>query len=217
MGTSGPVAGDQAGGETAVREDRDEFHVQLARGVADQFGDGLGDFEFLLHRGRTRKFGDAAFGFFDDARHHGHGFDGILSGSGLGGKHDGVGTIEDGIGDVGGFRAGGARILSHGFEHLRGGDHRAASFAGARDDHFLHDGNALGVHLHAEVAASDHDAVGDAQDGVEIFDGFGFFELGDYRGVFSGAANEIFRQHDVFGMAHETYGNVVDVLLEGKG
>ncbi len=157
------------------------------------------------------------FGFFDDARHHGHRFHRILSGGGLGGKHDRVGTIEDGIGDVGGFRAGRARILSHRFEHLRGSDHRAASLAGAGDDHFLHDRYAFRVHFHAEVAASDHDSVSDAQDGIKILDGFGLFKLGDYRGIFSSAPNEIFRQDDVFRMTHETYGNVVDILCEGKG
>ena len=217
MGTSGPIAGDQPGGETAVGEHGDEFHVQFARGVAHQFGDGLGDFQFFLQatgRGNSVMLASASSmmrAIMAD------GFDGIFSGGGLGGKHDGVGAIEDRVGDVGGFRAGGTRILGHGFEHLRGGDHRAASLPGAGDDHFLHDGHALGIHFHAEVAARDHDAVGDAQDGVQILDGFGFFELGDYRSVFSGAANQSLRQHDVLGMAHEADGDVVDILLERKG
>ena len=189
--------------------------MKLARGMANEFGNGLGDFEFFLHPG-TRKFGDAGFGFFDDARHHGDGFDRILSGGGFGRKHHGIGTIENRIGDIGSFRAGGARVRGHGFEHLGGGDYGTAGFAGAGNNHLLYDGYALGVHLYAEVATGNHYAVGDAQDSVQIFDRFGFFELGDYGSVFAGAANEIFREHDVFGMADETHRYVIGVLLESK-
>ena len=66
----------------------------------------------------------AGFGLADDAVHHLHGFDRVSSRSGFGGEHQRVAAVEDGVGDVGGLGAGGARILRHGFEHLRCGDHR---------------------------------------------------------------------------------------------
>ena len=47
MGTERAVAGDQARGESTVGEDGDQLHVQFARGVADQFGDGFGDLELF--------------------------------------------------------------------------------------------------------------------------------------------------------------------------
>src|SRR5450755_4594553 len=50
-----------------------------------------------------------------------------------------------------------------------------SKFPRARDDHFLHHRHALRAHLHAKVAARHHHAVGGAQNGVQIFDGFRFF------------------------------------------
>ena len=66
-------------------------------------------------------------GFGDDAGHHGDGFDGILADGRFAGEHDGVGAVVDGVGHVGDFGAGGARILDHRLEHLGGGDDRLAS------------------------------------------------------------------------------------------
>ena len=54
-----------------------------------------------------------------DAGHHLDGFDRILAGRAFGGEHDGVAAVVDGIGHVAGFGARGARILDHGFQHLR--------------------------------------------------------------------------------------------------
>ena len=48
----------------------------------------------------------------------------IGPGRGFGGKHQRIAAVEHGIGHVGSFGARGARILRHGFEHLRRGDHR---------------------------------------------------------------------------------------------
>ncbi len=40
------------------------------------------------------------------------------------GKHHAIGAVEDGIGDVGGFRPGRATVVHHRLQHLRGRDHR---------------------------------------------------------------------------------------------
>ena len=122
---------------------------------------------------------NTGFGFLNDAGHHADGFDGVIAGSGFGGEHDGVGAVEDGIGDVGSFGAGGARILGHGLQHLRGGDDGPAKVAGARDDVFLNDRNFFRIHFDAEVAAGDHHGIGHTQNLLQIFDGFRLFEFGD--------------------------------------
>ena len=54
---------------------------------------------------------------------------------------------------------------------------------GAADDVLLDDGNFFGGHFDAEIAAGDHDAVGDFEDVVEVIDGLRLFELGDDRDV----------------------------------
>ena len=80
---------------------------------------------------RWRVEADLVFGFDDDLGHHGDGFDGVLAGGGLAGEHDGVGAVVDGVGDVGGFGAGGARVFDHRLEHLGGGDDGLAELGGA--------------------------------------------------------------------------------------
>src|SRR5271166_1821029 len=157
------ITGDEARGEAAVGEDGDELHMQFAGSVADKFGNGFRNLELLLRGGGARVFLNAGFGFMNDASHHGNGFDGIFSGSGFCGEHHGVGAVEDGVGDVGGFGARGAGILGHGFEHLGGGDNRTAEFTGAGNDIFLDNGNFFRIHFDAEISAGDHDAVRDAQ------------------------------------------------------
>ena len=91
----------------------------------------------------------------------------------------------------------GRGFCGHGIEHLRGGDHGDERVAGARNDLLLHHGNLLRIHLHAEVAARDHHAIGNAQNFIEIFDGFGLLELGDHRRGFSGAGDGGFGGFDV--------------------
>src|ERR1700693_4206256 len=101
-------------------------------GVTDGLADRLGDAEF--GGARASAVGDAGLGLADDAVHHGHALDGILSAGGFGGEHDGVGAVKNGVGHVGGFGAGGAGIFRHGFEHLGGGDDRDAEFERAEND-----------------------------------------------------------------------------------
>jgi len=91
--------------------------VQFAGSVANKFGDGFGDLElFLGVVGRDipgAGFASSMIRAIMETASMGY-----FSGSGFGGEHDGVGTVEDRIGHVGGFGARGAGILGHGFEHL---------------------------------------------------------------------------------------------------
>ena len=119
------------------------------------------------------------FRFANDAVHHLHGFQRIRARRGFGGEHQRVAAVEDGVGHVGSFGARGTRILRHGFEHLRRGDHREARFAGPGDDLFLHHGHFFRAHLHAQIAASHHHAVGHVENLVQIVNGLGLFQLGD--------------------------------------
>ena len=159
---------------------------------------------------------DLVLGLGDDLGHHGDGFDGILAGGGFGGEHDGVGAVIDGVGDVGGFGARGARVVDHRLEHLRGGDDGLAVLGGAADDVLLDGRDFLRRNFDAEVAAGDHDAVGDFEDGVEVLDGLRLFELGDDPGVGLEGGEAALDVANVVGGAHEGDGDGVDSLPMAK-
>jgi len=73
-------------------------------------------------------------------------------------------AVVDGVGDVGGLGAGGAWVLDHGFEHLRGSDDGLAVLGCAADDVLLDGGNFFWREFDAEIAARDHDGVSDFED-----------------------------------------------------
>ena len=143
-------------------------------------------------------------------------FDGILAGGTFGGEHDGVGAVVDGVGDVGGFGASGARVVDHRLEHLGGGDDGLAVLGGAADDVLLDGGDFFGRDFDAEIAAGDHDAVGDFEDGVEVLDGLGLFEFGDDPCVGFEGGEAVLDVADVVGGADEGDGDGVDALADGE-
>ena len=155
-------------------------------------------------------------GLGDDLGHHGDGFDGILAGCGLTGEHDGVGAVVDGVGDVGGLGAGGARVLDHRLEHLRGGDDGFAVLGRAANDVLLKRGNFFGGNFDAEIAAGDHDGIGDFEDRVEVLDGLGLFELGDDPCVGVECSEAVLYVADVVGGADEGDGDGVDALADSE-
>ena len=155
---------------------------------------------------------DLVLGLGDDLGHHGDGFDGILAGGGLAREHDGVGAVVDRVGDVGGLGAGGPRILDHRFQHLRRGDDRLAILRGAADDVLLDRGHLLRRDFDAEIAARDHDAVGDFEDGVEVFDRLRLLQLGDDPGVGLQRVQAAPDVAHVVGGTHEGDGDGVDAL-----
>jgi hypothetical protein len=161
--------------------------------VSDGFADGFGDGEsaVLAAAAVLHEVGHVAFGFDDDARHDGNGFAGILAAGGFGGEHDGVGAVENGVGDVAGFGARGARVFDHRLEHLRGGDDGLAPGGGAADDVLLNDGNFFRRHLDAEIAAGDHDSVGGFENFFEMIDGLRLFEFRDDGDIAAVRGNDL--------------------------
>ncbi len=157
------------------------------------------------------------FLLFDVAGNVGHGLDGldgILSIGGFAAEHNGVGAVVDGVGHVGNLRAGGAGVVDHTVQHLGGGDDGFhAADAGA--DHLLLDAwNLLGRDFDAQVAARNHHAVGDIENGVEVVYPFAVFDLGDdFDRAFAHIENALDRHH-VVAAAHEGVGDELDV---GRG
>ena len=178
-----------AGGVAGFSEDCDGAHGQVFGGVSDRFADGFGDGESAVFAAAAKldEVAHVAFSFDHDARHDGDRFARILSAGGFGGEHDGVGAVENGVGHVAGLGARGARVFDHRFEHLGGGDDGLAPGGGAANDVLLNDGNFFGRHFDAEVAAGDHDSVGDFENFFEMIDGLRLLEFGDDRDIAAGA------------------------------
>ena len=139
-------------------------------------------------------------GALDDAAHHRDRGLRMLAGGGFGRQHDGVRAVVDGGGHVGGLGARGHGALDHGFQHLRGDDHRLAGAAAAAHGALLDRGHLFGRQFHAQVAARHHQRVGLGDDLVQPLDRRGLLQLGDDAGA---VADPFAGLDDVLGPLHE--------------
>ena len=110
--------------------------------------------------------------------------------------------VGDGIGD-------------HAFEQVRGDDDRLDRGEAEVDRAALDDGQFLVGHLDAEIAARDHDAVGDGDDLLEILHRELVLDLGDDADVAVAFANLGAEQQHVGRLAHERHGDEIHAALEG--
>ena len=210
---AGGVAVEGGGDDGAGADVFGEFVGAVGDGAAEVGAGGVGG---VAGAHVLDVFG-GVFGGAGDEGHGADGFDGVFAAGGLAGEHEGVGAVEDGVGDVGEFGAGGARIDDHRVEHLGGGDDGFAGLAAAADDGFLGEGDAFGGELDAEVAAGDHDAVGFFDDGVDVVEALFVFDFGDDAGAAAEGAEAFFDADDLFGEADEAGGDKVDVLGDAEG
>ena len=120
----------------------------------------------------------------------------------FGRKHDRVGALEDGGRDVRHLRARRHRRGDHALQHLRRHHRRLAEPARGARNPLLHAGHRLERHLHAEIAARDHDGVGELHDLVELLQRLRLLDLG----------------HDAGAALHDLarFGDVVRTLDEGE-
>lgn len=158
---------------------------------------------------------DVFFGGFDDAGHGFDGFDGVFADAGFAGEHDGVGAVDDGVGDVGCFGSGGAGVVDHRVEHLGGDDDGFGVALGEFDGSLLDDGDLFEGHFDAEVAAGDHDAVEGGDDFVDVLDGLRFFDLGDDGEASAFFVHDAVDVFDVAAAADEGEGDDVGAGAQG--
>jgi hypothetical protein len=114
-----------------------------------------------------------------DLGHLFHGFQRVFACSRLGAEHHGVGAVEHGIGHVAHLGTGGHRVGDHAFHHLRGGDDHLVELPRHADHLFLQRRHGRVAHFHRQVAARHHDAVADAQDGLQVRNGLGTLDFGN--------------------------------------
>ena len=139
--------------------------------------------------------------------------DGKGAGGGLGRQHDRVGAFEDGGRDVRDLGAGRHRRGDHRFQHLRGDDHRLAGAAGGAGDLLLDAGHLLERHLDAEVAAGDHQRVGELDDRGEALDRLRLLDLGQDAGA---AAGDLPDLGEILGALDEGERDPVDAGVERR-
>ena len=107
--------------------------------------------------------------------------------------------------------------MHHAVEHLRGGNYGPAGGIPLADQAFLDDGHVLQGDFHAQVAARYHDAVGHAQDFVDIFHALVVFDLGDDLGVLARLApQELPNFQDILGAARERRGDEIDLVCKAE-
>ena len=105
------MLGEIARGAAGLGPDDDEFRIDILHNGFGAVGDGGGavmDHLEKLGVGVTMPFCmDIGFGVLGDFGEDVNRADGIFSDGGFTGEHDGVGGVEDGVGDVGDLGAGG--------------------------------------------------------------------------------------------------------------
>ena len=161
--------------------------------------------------------GKMALGLAADGCHHLDRLHRIGAGSGLAGEHDAVGAVIDGVRDIGDLGACRTRVADHGVEHLRGRYDRLVVEVALLDDLLLHMGHFGRRDLDAQIAACDHDAVGDGEDLVEVGDTQRALDLGeDEHVVRTCVVADLADALDRRGIADEARSDGVGLHLAGE-
>ena len=211
-------AGDHAHGQAADGGDDDGLGVEVDGHGAGRVGDGVDavvDGEALSLE--ETAVVDVALGLLGDLAHDAHGVDGVPARGGLAGGHDGAGAVVDGVCHVADLGAGGARVGDHALEHFGRGDDALAEHAALGDEVLLDGGQLRKRHLHAEVAAGDHDALAHRADLVDVVDARLVFDLGDHVDVPAAVClEELLEVDDVLLAGDEGGGDEVHAVFDAE-
>jgi hypothetical protein len=124
---------------------------------------------------------------------------------GLARQHHGVRAVQHGVRYVGDLRAGRNGAVDHGFHHLRRRDDQLVLLPRLPDHPLLqtrHDGLA---HLHGQIAARHHDAIGRIEYFAQRGDRFGALDLRHRERAPARLLHEIVRPADIVSRARKRY------------
>mmetsp|Transcript_32791 Transcript_32791/g.93043 ORF Transcript_32791/g.93043 Transcript_32791/m.93043 type:complete len:218 (-) Transcript_32791:462-1115(-) len=147
-----------------------------------------------------------------DPAHDLHGLDRITAGGGLAGEHNAVGAIQHSVGHIGRLSPCRAWVLSHGLQHLCGGNDRLPGDVALLDHHLLGEEHLVSGDLHAQVAPGHHHAVCHHKDGVELGDALLVLDLADDLDGLALLAKHLSDVIDVFGLPNKGGCDAIDAV-----
>ena len=155
---------------------------------------------------------DGRFGFDTGLGHDLDGGGGVFSVGGFSRKHNGVGSVKNGVGDIGTLGAGRTRISNHGFEHLRGSDNGLSDNVSLSDHHLLGKENLFRRNFHTEITTGNHDTIGDIQDFVVVFKTFLVLDLADNLDSLVFWSEDFTNLEDITSLANEGGGDEINFV-----
>jgi hypothetical protein len=141
---------------------------------------------------------------------------GVVAGRRFGRQHDRIGAVEDGVGDVRNFGAGGRRRVDHRFHHLRCRDRQLVRSRARRIMRFCKRRHRRVTDFDREVAARDHQAVGGVENLFERGDGFDPLDLGDGQRMTAAGDHQLARHVHVGRALGEGDGKIVGADLRRR-
>src|SRR5450759_1504215 len=212
----GPVAGHQLRGVARARHGDDGLGLQVRGDLARGVTDGVRGAAVLPRRALLQHAG-AIDRLLRPVRDPGHRLDGLdreVPDRRLRREHHPVRPVEYRVRHVAGLGPGGARLVHHGLEHLRGGDPWQSRSKRLLYQLLLDERDFLGRQLDAQVAARDHDALSNFQDLFDVGNALALFYLRHHRDVEAALVDGVDDLQHVAGGALERLGDPVDPSLE---
>ena len=218
------VLGNTASGTATVTECDDElafeFKGRFDSGRADTFLDGkrrfkrLGVINLFLEQSTVVERG---FCFYANVVHHCNTLERPRAFGRFAAQHDAISTVANSIGDISNLSAGGARVLDHRFQHLSRNNDNFARCVALLKHHFLSKENLGKRNFNSEIATSDHDAVTNSQNLIEVIEALLTFNLGNHLNLWSTLlGKQVFDQRHVSCSANEGESNEINTLLHTK-
>mmetsp|Transcript_19112 Transcript_19112/g.38510 ORF Transcript_19112/g.38510 Transcript_19112/m.38510 type:complete len:374 (+) Transcript_19112:236-1357(+) len=223
-GHLGTELGNLPGGRTGLGNDDDGLGVDVDGGL-----DGRGGNAFRRRQVTVAAQGRVANGLVEGiivdrplglaarAGHDGNGSLGMLAVGGLAGKHDAVGTVQDGVGNVGALGTGGTGILDHTLEHLSGRDDGLTGNVGLTDHVLLCQKHLLGWDFHTQITTGHHDSIGGGKNLHIVLQSLQVFDFAYNLDVLSAIlGKEAADLAHIACLTNKGGGDEVDIILDAK-
>jgi hypothetical protein len=151
-----------------------------------------------------------------NAGQHRDSFDRKGAGGRFAREHHAIRAVKDGIGNIRGLGPGRQTRGRHGLQHLSRSDDGFGAQIGAVHDVLLNEGDPLNGHLHAEIAAGNHDPVRRIQNFIKPLQGAGALNLCDEKGLVTQAARRIPQGMDIGGALNKGLADRIHILRKGE-
>ena len=148
--------------------------------------------------------------------HRLHSLQRIFAAGSFAAQHNNVAAVKNRVGNVAGLGTGCTIAVNHAFQHLRSRNNRLARLVAARDNILLYQRYILGRYLYAQVASGNHNAVGYADNFIDMLHTGLILDFGnnpDGRACF---LKHFTDSDNIIGLLHEGCRNVIHIMLDSK-